>query len=192
MTRASIPVMLVLSLLAGPALAGTLPLPVSTDFEGLTSAPGEELVIGAVGEAARFSGDAFTGSVGNFTLYHSGFFAWMVETGGTGSVVFDSGASDVRLWATANANADAALSVEALDRAGAVIASETLQPGDGFRELTFVGDIGSIRFDNPSSVASSYASIDDFSFAPAQVPEPALALLLGVAAAGVALHRRST
>ena len=174
----------VLLCLAGSARAGLMTLPQSTSFEQISTSEGEPFSIGDEGEEALFAGDAFSGFLGVAALYNTGSFAWMVSPEGTGTVDFASGATAVEFFATASPSGDGDLVITVLSPSEAVLATASVSPGEGFQPFSFSGDIGRIRFENLSTGVNRYASIDDFSFAPGQVPEPGSALLLATALGG--------
>ena len=83
---------------------------VSTGFEEFfpNTPLGEPFTIGDSPDSAEFSGDAFAGRIGVFALYRNAVRAWMVASGGTGLIQFESGAAEVEFWARPLPSADGA------------------------------------------------------------------------------------
>ena len=135
---------------------------VSTSFEGINSS---DFTIGDSPEAARFSGDAFSGVLGVPQLYRTGSSAWMVNPQGTGVISFQTPAQSMQFHARLRSTADGPTVITAFDAEDQVLDSVTLDnPNAAFQRVEFRGPISRIEVANNSSAANSVNSIDDFSF----------------------------
>ena len=142
---------------------------VFTGFEGISTTAPDPFHIGAVPEQASFSGDAFSGVLGQTALYFNGSFSWMIQPNGTGRIDFDRNAAVVEFWARTNPGASQDLTIRALNDAGQQLGGEvTLTQPEAWQLVSFAGNIDHILVDNPDA---AMAAIDDFGFT--SVPEPA-------------------
>jgi len=143
-------------LIAGAALAND----VSTSFE-FTDQTGE-FVLGPDGAAVTFvDGEAKT--VGNFDIYHTGLFAWMVDTGMTGTIFLETPAESVNLFLRdENPGTNGVLRV--LDDDLNVIASFNATDAD-WTEVNVTSDKGLISMITLENTGDSgYTVIDDFTY----------------------------
>ena len=93
---------------------------VTTSFENLG---GGTITIGTSPFTATFTGgNAQTVGVGAY--YHSGAYSWHVAPGFTGTVTFETAASDVNLWVRDTPGG--AGEVRAIDSGGATVATLTI------------------------------------------------------------------
>ena len=126
------------------AAAAAQPLTVFTNFEGINST---DFVIGSSPVTAHFTGGEST-SVGNFALYRSGLFSWMVWDGGTtGTIDFETPASRVEFWARDSSAAVKGL-IEVFNLEGNVVASANLTTAFILYKFVGVGPISRIELTN--------------------------------------------
>jgi len=144
---------------------------VSTGFEGIRQTA---FSVTDGTSSAIFSGGN-SNSIGNFSLYRMGGFAWMVNGSNTGEIRFDNdGAIAVEFYARPASGGD--LVITALDNLDQTIDSKILS-SSLFQAVEFSGSIRRITVENQ---AGGIAAIDDFGFDPV-IPEPATGVLLGLA-----------
>jgi len=146
---------------AGAAVADPQDQDVFTDFEGISST---NFSIGSSPNTATFSGNAFSGTVGDFDLYFSGFFAWMVNEGGTGTIDFETNAQSVCFYARTNPFAFNDTIITAFDDDNNVIEEITIETGSGWNLVNISGSIDRIEVFNTDS--NQMNAIDDFGFTP--------------------------
>ena len=156
-----------------------------SSFEGGDDGP---FTVGAT--TATFSGGEAK-SVGNFALYKTGFFSYMMEGAGTvGTIDFDGpGASTVDFWAVNGGNGQATIDVFALDDSSLLTSTDVVagNMNEATAEFNFfgLGPIGRVDITNapPAGMPLYRTAVDDFDFTPATaaaIPEPSslwLALL---------------
>ena len=68
----------------------------STSFEFSDFDPA--FTVGTAPYQLTFAG-GFADSIGDFSIYHTGFFAWMIQPGGTGLATFDTPAKEIQFFA---------------------------------------------------------------------------------------------
>jgi len=173
---------------SGPAAALPAEQAILTDFEGLETMVGEPFDLGVPPARATFAGAAWSGVSGQTALYFSGFHAWMVEPGGTGSIAFETPAASVEFRARAHPFATAVTRITARNAAMEGVGQNTLAAADGWQLLAFAGPIASIEVENLD--ATRLDAIDDFSFTPTEAPEPPSALAALFATGALAAARR--
>ena len=180
-------ILIILTCLAAP-VATALPMDqdVFTSFEMITTPLGTPFDLSTFDPSATpdvtFSGDAFSAFLGNALLYHSGFFSWMVDGGGTGVITFEVNSAVVEFYARTNplVSAGETTVITAFDDLGGVVDSVTITQAEGFVLVSFAGSIDHIDVVNNAVTtgANAYNAIDDFGYTPVALPEPsALALL---------------
>jgi len=162
-------------LLAAPALAGGG----TTSFE-FTDTDGF-FALGSAPDEVRFL-DAEAKSIGNFSLYHSGFFAWMVRGGMTGVIEFTTPAESVTFFHR-DQSASTASSLRAFDPAGNLIFSGTgTQAAWQTRSFGSVAvPVARIELQNVGGGINDHAVIDDFTWV---LSEPAMVVCLGDGTSG--------
>ena len=158
-----------------------------TSFESLFTMQGVPFSLGSTPDVT-FSGDAFSGSIGNAALYHNdGFFSWMVDGGGAGVIDFEVNAAVVEFFAKANPGLSPGETtvITALDDLNQQLDSVTVTPGEDWRLVSFVGDIDHVEVVNNalSTGPAAYNGIDDFGYTP--VPEPQDALWVALIALAI-------
>jgi hypothetical protein len=145
------------------ALASALeaaPISFSTNFDS-NFPNNSDFTLGAPPNSANFTGGV-SQSVGNFSLYHSGTRAWMVASGGTGTIQFERPASLTRLWTRDSATTvDGLVTLwgeddQVLGTLDVVSASWT------FVDFTGMGLVDRITLENVNGTAGSWTVIDDF------------------------------
>lgn len=170
------------SAIAGaPALAGSFD--VFTDFEFTDTTGFFEL--GTSPNSVQFvNGEAKT--VGAPLLYTSGLNAWMIDSGETGEIIFETPAALVDLWFR-DQSPDALSDLIFYAPDDSVIAEFT---GSAFMfqnvVVSGVGPIARITLTNNASFG--YSVIDDFGFT--AIPAPAGAAVFGLAGLVFARRRR--
>ena len=179
----TLPLSLVLLLLASPAAAVPQDLDVFTSFEEFSpnSSIGEIIAVGLSPTTAEFSGDAFAGRIFMGALYHTGVRSWMVVENGVGVIEFvTTDAATVEFWARVLSAASGSTVITAFD-AFDVIADGpvTIIPGTGWQLVALTGSIARIDVENFD--ANEMNAIDDFGFTPLPEPSAALALVSGSA-----------
>ena len=91
--RSALSVLLVFSKCS---LASATHLTWNTNFDTINS---NLFSIGVFSETATFSGDVMSAFGSIFELYHSGSRAWMVNQSGTGTIQFETNASEADFYA---------------------------------------------------------------------------------------------
>jgi hypothetical protein len=130
---------------------------------------GELIVVGVWPNSANFTGDAFAGVIGDFSLYHSGLKSWMVVTNGTGVISFEIDAAVVEFYAKVLSLAMRSTVITAFDAFGVIVgAPVTVSPGTGWQLISLSGAIARIEVENLDKRQMN--AIDDFGFTP--VPDP--------------------
>ena len=144
-----------------------------TSFESLSTMQGVPFSLGSTPDVT-FSGDAFSGVIGNIALYHTGSSSWMVDGGGVGVIDFEVNAAVVEFFAKANPGLSPGETtvITALDDLDLQLDLVTVTPGEDWRLVSFVGDIDHVEVVNNalSTGFAAYNGIDDFGYTP--VPEP--------------------
>ena len=177
----AIAALLAMPLFAAPAAALPQDQAVFTSFEGINTVPGEIFVVGVSPNGAEFSGDAFAGSLGIRSLYHSGFWSWMVLANGTGVITFETDADIVEFYARVLFSATGSPVITAFDGLDVIVDGPVIvAPGTGWQLISFSGGIA--RIDVMNLDATQINGIDDFGFTP--LPEPSVTLTL---ASGIGL-----
>ena len=163
--------LLSLLLFAAPAAAFPQDQAVFTSFEDIdpNTAVGELIVVGVSPDSADFTGDAFAGVLGVFSLYHSGLKSWMVLKNGTGVITFETDAAVVEFYAIVLDIAMRETVITAFDAFGVIVGTPvTVSPGTGWQLISLSGAIARIEVENLDKRQMN--AIDDFGFTP--VPDP--------------------
>lgn len=155
---------------------------VFTDFE-FTDTDGF-FTIGTPPISADFLNGAAQ-TIGAPLLYHSGMNSWMINTGQTGEILFDTPAALVDLWL--RDQTDDAASVLTFFAPDDSVLAQFNGATSAFQHITVegVGSIARITLEN-TGATFGYTVIDDFGFN--TIPAPSGAALMGLA--GLALLRR--
>ena len=167
----AIAALLALPLFAAPVAALPQDQTVFTSFEDISpnTAVGELIVVGVWPNSANFTGDAFAGVIGDFSLYHSGLKSWMVVTNGTGVISFEIDAAVVEFYAKVLSLAMRSTVITAFDAFGVIVGVPvTVSPGTGWQLISLSGAIAWIEVVNLDHQQMN--AIDDFGFTP--VPDP--------------------
>jgi hypothetical protein len=180
----AIAALLALALFAAPAAALPEDQTVFTSFEGITTAPGQPIVIGVSPDSAEFTGDAFSASLGILALYHNGSWSWMVVADGTGMgtgvITFETDADIVEFYARVRNIAIGSTVITAFDGLDVIVDGPVIvAPGTGWQLISLNGGIA--RIDVVNLDLSQLNGIDDFGFTPLPEPGAALALASGSA-----------
>ena len=112
-----------------------------------------------------------TAIIGNFSLYHMGFYAWLIAPGVTGTITFEVPVSQLAIFARRE-NAAVAGTVEFLDVNGDVIFSSVPAP-NGFVELVLpAGSPPAAQLRVVNTGTTGFISLDTISFCAADsLPE---------------------
>jgi len=134
----------------------------TTSFE-FTDTSGD-FTLGTSPTSVRFlNGEAKT--VGNFSLYRTGFNAWMIDAGLTGEIIFETPAANLELFAKDQFSTNNGV-LTLFDEADQVI--RTVDLTTAFQQVSFVVSEASPnavkRITLANNGASGYSVIDDFSF----------------------------
>ena len=170
------------SLVSAVAMAAPQDQDVFTSFEGISST---DFTIGVAPEDAHFTG-GFSGILGIPELYHSGASGWMVDPGQTGLIEFTTNAAEVEFYARTRSLATGSSVLTSYDDLSVPLDVVTVNPGDAWKLVKFVGSIDHITYENQDQ--SHVNSIDDFGYT---VPEPVTLVLMGLGAIAALRPRRA-
>ena len=173
--RLTLPLSLALLLLAAPAAALPEDQTVFTSFEGITTVPGQLIVVGVSPDSVELTGDAFSASLGVPALYHTGDWSWMVVANGTGVMTFETDADIVEFYARVLDSAAGDTVITAFDGMDVIVDGPVIvAPDTGWQLISLSGGIA--RIDVVNLDGAQLNGIDDFGFTP--LPEPGAALTL--------------
>ncbi len=156
-------VSIVVSLVSAVATGAPQDQDIFTSFEGIASS---DFTIGVAPEDAHFTG-GFSNILGILQLYHTGAYGWMVDPGQTGLIEFTTNAAEVEFYARTRSLATGSSVLTSYNDVGTPLEVATVNPGDAWKLVKFVGSIDHITFENQDS--SHMNSIDDFGYS---LPEP--------------------
>ncbi len=157
-----------------------------SSFEGITTTPGAPFDLGFTPTRATFSGNAFSATLLDPRSYHTGLFAWMVQSNSVGHINFETNAAIVQFWARTNPSGGSPTIIEAFDAGNNSLGQTSVTQLDGWKFFNFAGDISRIEVTNTDALLHN--SIDDFGYTP--VPAPGAAVLLSIGACVTGRRRR--
>ena len=174
-------------LAAGVVSAGPMDLDHFTDFESLSSDPGDILstyVHGTSPDRVTFNGNS--GRKPAPSLYNSGIRAYWLESGESGSIVFETAAREVEFFARDVNPGATASSIEVLDASNSVLQTISLTSAWESYAISAVGGVASLSVINPGG--GTLTGVDDFGYS--AIPEPLAYILFMFGALGTLLGAR--